>query len=833
METIAKNCRNSAIAGVVLLNCQIFSPMVFGAPVGVSGTSVVSDGAGNLTVQGDSSHLNQQSVIHRFSDFNVSADETLTFKKHESLTGNVKNLIANITSGRPAMIEGNVSTSGYDHAAFYLLSSGGLSFIGPEGQRPLLLNHNGPVVLSTASGFTFSENGLDQVRLVFNAASGKVLLRNLELESGSDINSGIAVLGSSVELDNASVFIYESEGGKLLLRALGDTAGSTIGVDGMGVPEPSEHAGRLSIRDSVLGEFALWRPSQVALEGGVVDVSGTLIETEIPFQRRSEFQHGLAVSSTHQVTFNDGVTVLTQRGINISSANGSVEFNVGKESENYGRISLDLSEGQGLGLSISGQSITLNQTDISAGSVGTAEQKSADVHLDADGELTLTDTQLTSESKGLAGSAKLRLEAGGNIVLSDGTLVSATSNAGEAVGGDIVLETTQGSIRLSGASQVNSETGSDGKGGDISILAKSAQVHLTGASGISASTKEKTKGDGGNITIQSSELVLQDSSSVAASTAANSFGKGGNIDVDVKSLALAGGSRISAASAGAGQSGTVTIRASDITVLASDVSVQTVVSNAGDVVIFANKKFTMDDGATISSAVGGENVKGGNVYINRAVDDKDNAASPAGQSLFLLNNGKIVTRVGDQGTGEGGSVYINHATGDNLVVMGEDALIDTSALGPSAAARRAVTSNDTAPAVANGEGVGGNLEINALKVYRSPGTTINTRGSQAGLDGDVTIITPELDETSGLIALPESFLDQSRLVGNRCVARHKKGSSSLVASANRADGGAPEPFEAVTPRQLVAYQQGSKHRNGRETSVLKVMPVDAVDCRSQ
>ena len=59
----------------------------------------------------------------------------------------------------------------------------------------------------------------------------------------------------------------------------------------------------------------------------------------------------------------------------------------------------------------------------------------------------------------------------------------------------------------------------------------------------------------------------------------------------------------------------------------------------------------------------------------------------------------------------------------------------------------------------------------------------------AGLDGVITVSTPDVDATTGILQLPDAFLDRSALLENRCALRTASNRSSFLISARGREPG--------------------------------------------
>ena len=318
--------------------------------------------------------------------------------------------------------------------------------------------------------------------------------------------------------------------------------------------------------------------------------------------------------------------------------------------------------------------------------------------------------------------------------------------------------------------------------GDVVINTQS--IIINGGGGISVGSFGN--GNSGNLLINTSELVeltANPSSSdvIIGASAVSAVANAGDITVNTPRFVLNGGALITSSIFGAGDSGTITINASEIVTLSGnrfqstrgilegstirtagillpesvrspsglpdqvtgsggDIIINTPrleitdgaeiavrhdsVGNAGTLEINADSIFLDNQGQITASTNSGE---GGNIELNLEGD------------LLLRNSSNIITEAG--GTGNGGNITIN----SDLVTLLEASQINANAF----------------------EGNGGNITITTQGLFVSPNSLI-TASSQFGVDGTITLNTPDEENKLAIAELPANLTDASQQIVGNC-----------------------------------------------------------------
>lgn len=351
----------------------------------------------------------------------------------------------------------------------------------------------------------------------------------------------------------------------------------------------------------------------------------------------------------------------------------------------------------------------------------------------------------------------------------------------EGNGGNV--EITTGSLRVTNGGQIDTSTLGRGNGGNITIKAQNTVIiDNQSAVGSIVGTNVASTYKGGDVQITADSLFLNNNALIGSITIGQ--GKAGNVNVQVNNSFTANNSGVVGGfTFGSGDAGNVTIKANNNVSFDNSSGVITGIVALSDII---NRFGTsdIDEGVldSISSNVGAA----GDIDISARTIKLDNISSLStlttsgdggdirlqAQDFLLLRRGSSITaQAGVFGDGgNGGNVTIN--TPFLLSVAGENTDIVANAF----------------------SGNGGRVEINAQGIF---GLQVLSRAeierllnnaevfsadqlptndivvfSQTNptLDGEVTLNTPDVDPTQGLVDLPTNVVDTSGLVNQSCVA---------------------------------------------------------------
>jgi large exoprotein involved in heme utilization and adhesion len=301
-------------------------------------------------------------------------------------------------------------------------------------------------------------------------------------------------------------------------------------------------------------------------------------------------------------------------------------------------------------------------------------------------------------------------------------------------------------------------------------------------------------GNSGALTVETGRLTLMDGAVISSSTEAQ--GNAGNVTVRAtESVTLSGldgdgeGSLFETVvdSEATGNGGNLIVETGRLTLLDGAVITSKTIGrgNAGDLRIITGQ-LTLSDGSQISVSGQGE-FSPGTLTIMADTIRLDNQASLIAE-----------TESGSQGD-------INVST--NLLILRRNSSITTNATGTATGGNinlytdvlAALENSDISANSAQSQG--GTVTIDAQSIFgtefreqASDATSdITATGADSSLSGTVSINTPDVDPTSGLLKLPETPVDATRLIASTCGQAEKQSEFTVTGRG----GLPPNPYEAI------------------------------------
>jgi filamentous hemagglutinin family protein len=362
--------------------------------------------------------------------------------------------------------------------------------------------------------------------------------------------------------------------------------------------------------------------------------------------------------------------------------------------------------------------------------------------------------------------------------------------------GELTINTRRLIVRNGG--RISASNSADGVGGNITVNATDS-VELIGtftasgglrSSGLSVQTRGS--GNAGKLTINTKNLTIRDGAELSAST----FGDGDGGDIEINALdavELIGRN-------GQLRSRIVAEVGSNLREISRDAKSVIPTGKGGNLNITTNR-LTVTNGAavTVTSRSESPNAQGaGELDITARsilLDNKGeiSAASFTGQGgdivlhlqdlLLLRNESRIFTDAGNSKSGgDGGNIIINS---------------------PFIAALPKENSDITANAFT---GQGGRVNITANGIFGiNPQQSLTpisdiTASSEFGIQGFVTINTPDVDPSRGLVELPANLVDAAQQITQSCNSRGKT-AGRFIATGR---GGLPaSPLEPLRGRAVI------------------------------
>ena len=408
-------------------------------------------------------------------------------------------------------------------------------------------------------------------------------------------------------------------------------------------------------------------------------------------------------------------------------------------------------------LSINSNSF-LNTNTFSSGTAGNIEIKTKQL-------LVSNDSTINTSSNGEGKGGNITINASDSLEVITMALLSTRATQNGNAGN---IKITTGKLILEGVGQISSSTFGEGDGGKITVDA-SESVEISGqveinerlvGSGLLAQTRESDAiGDGGTLTVNTRHLNVRDGGRISVGAVEGSEGKAGSLNINAsESVNINGsGSTLLAESESSKPAGNLTINTNRLTVAnGGKVNVSaTGTGEAGSLNIDA-RDITLEDRGTLTAET--------------SAGDKGNITISNANTLLLRNNSNITTNA--QETATGGDITINS---EGI------ALIENS--------------NITAKAF---KGRGGDINITTQRLFQEPDSKITTT-SEFNLDGTITIESPDVDPTSGLIELSDVPIDAATILAqNLCKFEDDKiakGSSFIITGRGGLTPTSAEPLE--------------------------------------
>ncbi|GAA6617611.1 filamentous hemagglutinin N-terminal domain-containing protein [Scytonema sp. NUACC26] len=371
-----------------------------------------------------------------------------------------------------------------------------------------------------------------------------------------------------------------------------------------------------------------------------------------------------------------------------------------------------------------------------------------DITINSNSLLLRDSAQLRTSTYGQGNAGNVTVQAKDAISLVDGNIFSTVEASGVGKGGNIDINAA--SLTLRDGARVFSSTYGQGNAGNVKVKVTGI-VDIAGEkngflSEIFSGVGIGARGNGGDIAINSNSLLLRDSAQLGVST----YGQGnaGNVTVQAKdAVFLAGNAYILNAveAGGVGKGGNIDINAAMLT-LTDGAQLITITRGASDI----QPAGRGDAGNVNIDVMGAVTITGRNGTFSSGIQTgvETGTTGNAGNvtinssSFFLTGGAAIFT--GTDGKGNAGDVTVNAR--ESVLLRDPDNAIFSTVL-------------------ENGEGTGGNIEINtaSFSILNAAGVTAETRGQ--GNAGNVKINATDSVTISGKVSEFTSGLYASSFAG--------------------------------------------------------------------
>jgi len=702
----------------LLLTTLILSPITHAEVIldGTLGSTGSLEGP-NFAIEANLGQHIGNNLFHSFEQFNLNQHESATF----SGPGTINHVISRVTGGQASHINGWLRST-LPNADLYFLNPAGIMF-GEQAQ----LDVQGSLHISTADYLRLGTDGR------FDASQPAHSLLTVAPPSAfgflNESPAAISKQSSYLAVPNRKTLSFI--GGDLTLQDnhLTGSENSTlsapegrvnlVSVAAAGevpiIPETLENAaikrfGTITITDTPTTYENLARGANIDVSGdrgGEVYIRGGRIVMENAYvfadNQGNEDGQGITIKADELIASGSRITTEALKG----------------------------STGKGGNINLAANKITLTdgaQIASSTRSSGTAGDMTITatetLNLSGHFSLSFNGTQVNFESGLLSNSTstgqggQIKVTAPNLTLTNGGSIRADTKGLGDA--GNISLQVSK--LTIAGSARVDLNTGSptatngSGHGGTLTVTA--TEAILISGQGSALVSNTFTAGEGGTIRIKAPLLTVQDKGTIQAGTQFD--GKGGHISVKADTVYICQNGLISTETRTNGEGGSIEIRANkiDLNQTANITTSSLGLGRAGQIGLHAKESLQMQNSLIKTETF---HADGGNIHIT----------SPG--YLYLINSA-ITTSVKNQ-EGDGG----------NMIVKPEFIVLDNSRIKANAT-----------------QGKGGNIQITTTGIYnfsKEPREEVITASSEFGVDGEITIDSPDVNLDDFLVVLPDGFAE--------------------------------------------------------------------------
>jgi filamentous hemagglutinin family protein len=382
-----------------------------------------------------------------------------------------------------------------------------------------------------------------------------------------------------------------------------------------------------------------------------------------------------------------------------------------------------------------------------------AEAAAGNILFDGIGLMTVNGGQINSRTLGNGPAGTISLQDVNRLtVQNNGVIRTNTTATGDA--GDITIGTTGAGVNTFGSGSTHARTAFERVAGEARLDA----VSLTGGgrieskSALSSGTTDSDTpigggydnfrtdpaqlGDAGTITLRTGRFSM---SGGVMETSTEGAGQGNDIAISARTITLGGGARISTGSTGTGTD-------------SPNIATYTP-GDAGSIALTSATDIILRDSQIQTTAA---QASGGNIKLTAP-------------DTVLLDNARITSSVNGPIGSNGGNISIDPI----YVILMNGSQILAQAFG----------------------GNGGNISIVSNTFLTELGTTIDA-SSQLGISGQVVIQSPIQNLAGAIAPLPQAFVSNANLYGQRCAAQ-KVGQFSSFIEGTR-DALPPQPGDFLS-----------------------------------
>lgn len=707
-----------------------------------------------------------RNLFHSFREFATPAGETASFQRVDA---DIANIFARVTGNNHSHINGLIEVLQAENR----ISSANLFLLNPNGiifGRNASLRMGGSFIATTADRIAFADG--TEFSAV-NPQSTPLLTVSVPV--------GLQFGNQPGSIENRSVVPVQDEAGNPIYDPLIDSSQGAVQLQGLnGTPDHT-----LAL---VGGQVTFAEKSGLVSRGGRIEIGSVLGAAQV---RLTPIADGWDLSYDGIENFGDIRLFSLARLESSNAASGAIQIQGRRVSvADFARIVPVTSTQRGGAVEITASDLALIRGDVITATQGTGRA----------GDVNISARQLMIRGGGRVGSVTYDVGRSGDVNV----------NASESVIVEGVLPGSPGLVSedlLSLLFVQSSRTGEAGAVGNLNITTNRLQVGSGGQ--ISAATSNMS--DAGNITIEADDVALTgiavDSSGqplfdsdfpglpisggLFVGTARNSGGNGGRLIIRTERLRLQDGAILQATTYGSGDAGNINVQATE-SVEVSGLSERT----RSPARIIATSGGPTDFNRNLARTATG---RGGNVNLSTSrlvVRDGGTVAVNSRNPNSAQGAGRIEIRANQIVLDRQAQVSAQTESGENarielsevdLLAMRRGSKISTeagSSTGGGNAGRIDIDANFILNAPAENSDItadadqenAGRIDITAqgiLGTAKRDERTFQsdiTATSRAGVSGEISISTPTVDPTRGILELPSTVVDASQLIARGCQA---------------------------------------------------------------
>lgn len=363
-----------------------------------------------------------------------------------------------------------------------------------------------------------------------------------------------------------------------------------------------------------------------------------------------------------------------------------------------------------------------------------------------------------------------------NLTVRDGGIVE-TGTAGLGNAGNLTIRATD-SVDVANLGLIATGSVSLGNAGQLTIETKKLSI-IDGGQILNATA---SSAKGGSLTINASESV--EIRGFRSFLFTDTFGSqtAGDLTINTKKLTVRDGAQVSAATLNAGGAGNLVVNASESVELSGVVRIPSGLFASSGLEGFVATANATGQGGDLRITTGNLIIRdGAQINVSSLGTGVAGRLQIQARSIRLENQGRITA---ETASGNGGDITLEL---ENLLLLRNRSLISTTAGTAQQGGNGGnitvnipngfvvAVDNENSDITANAStGRGGRVEITTSSLFgiqpRISPTSLNdiTASSEFGVNGEVSINTPNFDPTRGLVQLPTSVVDASKQITPSC-----------------------------------------------------------------